>query len=98
MKEEQITALAREYAEWVTEAEGGNNAYIPAEIAMASAFLHWLCDRYCLVDKEKLKRVIKLHIEKSSERNNSSQVWFYHKGSANTLEYLFPEIAKEVEG
>lgn len=97
MNDDQITALAREYAEWVTQQED-DKAYIPAEQAIASAFLRWLTRRFCLVEKERLKRVMKLHGDQVRNSNEGGEVWFFHKGSENALGNLFPEIAKEVEG
>ncbi len=94
MTDEQIAALAREYAEWVTEAEGGNNDYTPAEQAIASAFLRWLSQRYCLVEKSKIKETWK----------EITNVYIAHRhityDGARYLfnEVLFPEIAKEMEG
>lgn len=52
MTDQEITALAREYAEWVTKDYGEHNAYIPGETATASIFLRWLLRRFCLVEKE----------------------------------------------
>lgn len=70
MDEKTITALAREYAEWVTESEGGSNAYIPAETAIASALLRWLSRRYCLVEKEAVRKWtgVKLRLPELRER------------------------------
>lgn len=90
MNDDQITALSREYAEWVTQQEG-DKAYIPAEQAIASAFLHWLTHRFCLVEKEKL-RAIRFRKVYSAEdmRNKFTEECL--------IDALFPEIAKEVVG
>lgn len=96
MKESEITALAREYAEWVTEAEGDDNAYIPAETAMASVLLRWLSRRYCLVEKGKLSEMYDAAME-VSRLPRSVEARGYAISRLQTLKSLFPEIAKEVE-
>lgn len=95
MNDDQIAALAREYAEWVTQQEG-DKAYIPAEQAIASAFLHWLTHRFCLVEKEAVRKQFKSAKRLIEARNYNKQC--IGVGSRGVLERLFPEIAKEVEG
>lgn len=104
MTDDQITALAREYAEEATKDIPSDNdikslreSAIKLNAEIMEKHLRWLLRRYCLVEKEQLKRVMSLHIEKSDETVKGGKAWFFHKGSANTLRYLFPEIAKEVE-
>lgn len=104
MDNDQITALAREYAEEATKDIPSDNdikslreSAIKLNAEIMEKHLRWLLRRYCLVEKEQLKRVMALHIEKSDETVKGGKAWFFHKGSANTLRYLFPEIAKEVE-
>lgn len=105
--DDQITALAREYGKYVANSLDYDMSYDPelqhklvvkGHSEAAQSVLEWLLRRYCLVEKEQLKRVMSLHIEKSDETVKGGKAWFFHKGSANTLRYLFPEIAKEVEG
>lgn len=88
MDNDQLTALAREYAEWITEAEGGNNAYIPAEQAIASTFLHWLSRRFYLVEKSRMEE---LEITRRARVNGCVMLM------REDVKFLFPEIAKEVE-
>lgn len=98
MEENKITALAREYAEWVTESEGGSNAYIPAETAIASALLRWLSRRFCLVEKRKVMQIYqaKQHI---LANQNVLGITVAEEAAAQKrlMLCLFPEIAKEVE-
>lgn len=97
MSNDTITALAREYAEWVTEAEGGSNAYIPAETAIASAFLHWLCKRFCLVEKNKVEEeyheanICRTHVERYGAQ------WGALTAKMTLMERFFPDLGKEVE-
>lgn len=89
MKKEEITALAREYAEFA-----GYGSNIDALVVIENAF-GWLSQRYCLVEKEGLK---KKYAELESE-------WMMAKGTdvytaltkLEFFESLFPDIAKEVK-
>ncbi len=98
MNNDQITALAREYAEEIRPYNDKTAPLSILDIREAERLIRFLLRRFCLVEKERLKRVMLLHIEKSNECSKGGKTWFFHKGSANTLRYLFPEIAKEVEG
>lgn len=114
MSEQEITALAREYAEEISPVRQLDDHPVAKMIAdiMRKAlsevtaeqiknfegFLRFLLRRYELVEKERLRRVMALHIEKSNEVAKGGETWFFHKGSANTLRYLFPDLGKEVEG
>lgn len=93
---DQITALAREYAEWVTEAEGGNKAYILAEQAIASVLLRWLSKRYCLVEKSRVEYIHKSILVQLGPKNFGYSP--YNQGRIDILKFLFPDLGKEVEG
>lgn len=92
MTPEQITAIAREYAEWT-----GETSPIALDLKQRNMERHleWLSTRCCLVEKEGLK---KKYAELKSE-------WRMAKGTdvytalpkMELIESLFPEIAKEVE-
>jgi hypothetical protein len=101
MDNDQITALAREYAEEKVDPRGFSKrtyeVLVDENAEYVEDVIRFLLRRYALVEKERLKRVMSLHIEKSDETVKGGKAWFFHKGSANTLRYLFPEIAKEVE-
>ena len=90
MNQEEITALAREYAEWVTEDYGEHNAYIPGTQATTAIFLRWLCKRYCLVRKENPANL--LSMVSNGEYNAK-----FAEGVETTIGLLFPDLGKEVE-
>lgn len=101
--DDQITALAREYAEddnpitaHRTPTERDWDIQIDAD--SAERVIRFLLRRFCLVEKSKVERAMQLHEDKIKELFKGSKTWFFHKGSAETLKYLFPELGKEVEG
>lgn len=114
MKPEEITALAREYAEEIYPHEEGedlgqmsflrNNA-----IKHISSTLKMLLRRYCLVEKEAVRKEYE-SVKDTPEECNYEELgatwdeWpylsrFYDEGyklgQKDTIESLFPEIAKE---
>lgn len=104
MTDQEITSLARELADSLYNDDKTYNSILwwgeePKERKGEELehTLRFLLHRYCLVEKEKLKRVMALHIEKSNKVTKGGKVWFFYKGSANTLRYLFPDLRKEVE-
>lgn len=88
MKQELITALAREYAE---EIHYGDN-YFEAE---NKRLLTWLLRRFCLVEKEAVRKQFESAKRLIEARDYNKQC--IGVGSRGVLERLFPEIAKEVE-
>lgn len=98
MSEEEITALAREYAEECAEEVGvmfnpQNWACSKCEIE-AKAVIIWLLRRFCLVEKDKVREAFWRLTDKFLTDNDTKSF-----GAASVvLESLFPEIAKEVEG
>lgn len=95
MSEEEITALAREYAEECCpksdykEDIEWRKEDIKHETSCTETFLTWLLRRYALVEKSKVKD--------EYEKAKMDMVSKYHQGSMVVLQVLFPEIAKEVE-
>ena len=103
MNNDQITALAREYAE-----EKGNvmeqkqslpNCLIKEVVEMdateRTCFLQWLSRRYYLVEKECLK---KKYAELKSEWRTAKGTDVYTAlTKMESFESLFPDVAKEVE-
>lgn len=86
MKPKEITALAREYAEF-TDTSDVEKKHISA---ICENFLKYTLRRYCLVEKSKLGK------------DGLDIAWRakeYHMVilSSDNVYYLFPEIAKEVE-
>lgn len=107
MNDDQITALAREYAE--EEAKGTAVDALPnglkENVIQRNAdhfekHLRWLLRRYCLVEKSKV--IIKYKNMKRLEEDATAFGFEAHSCNAkvvkNAIESLFPEIAKEVEG
>lgn len=93
MTDTEITAIAHEYAEFTDMSEVDKKNIS----AICECFLKYTLRRYELVEKERLRRVMALHIEKSNEVAKGGETWFFHKGSASTLRYLFHDLGKEVE-
>lgn len=92
MTEEQITAIAREYAEGCIDPQGfSKDTYeeMVEEKAENTAYvLRWLSQRYCLMEKIKLEE---LDIPRRVKEHRALIL------DKRELDALFPEIAKEVE-
>lgn len=89
MTDEQITALAREYAE---ETHHGNTVAVDEAIST----IRFLLRRYCLVKKKRVE------LYKHELLNKRFNAYCGVKNDADTarldlLKSLFPEIGKEVE-
>lgn len=126
MTPDQITALAREYAEECCPIETYEKAElidpykeevferkvdILATQIEFEQFLEWLLRRYCLVEKDAVRKEYE-SVKDTPEECNYEELgatwdeWpylsrFYDEGyklgQKDTIESLFPEIAKEVE-
>lgn len=106
MNNDQITALAREYAE--EQGKGDRELGFPEffikdmlefnEKEMKSA-LDFLLRRYCLVEKKQVFEVYKSakHNSKMAHRERLYTMLAVTSARKALLESLFPEIAKEVE-
>ena len=106
MSNEQITAVAREYAEEKCGKENASPMYFSREKNEMEEKLRWLSRRYCLVDKSKVTDLCRLTLEHEDSVDYglidglteivcdifSEQ---YHQ-VADGLDN--PEITKEVEG
>lgn len=90
MTENQITALVREYAKEVHNFD----YFFENE---NKRFLTWLTRRYYLVEKSKVSEMYDVAME-ISRLPKSVEARGYAISRLQTLERLFPEIAKEVEG
>ncbi len=80
MTNDQITALAREYAE-------KDEPFVQIIQDDAEMFLRWLSERYCLVEKSRLK---KLDIAYRAKHYGTVVL------NQGDIDSIFPEIAKEV--
>lgn len=95
MEQDQITALAREYAEECIDPYGfSKDTYeemVEEKAENVAYVLRWLSTRFYLADKEKAKAFYRG--ETFGELDFIELV-----SSRRILSSLFPEIAKEVEG
>lgn len=104
MDEDQITVLAREYAEEENPIESYSDTMFERAIDLsisrgeALRVLTWLTRRYCLVEKIRLIEEYKFA---TANFNNASDpvipTMDYYLGIMKFIESLFPEIVKEVE-
>lgn len=95
MDDKTITALAREYAEEIYPNLSDKIISLRTqEIKNAERLIRFLLRRYCLVEKSKVRsRLESAYDAKREERNGCFGIVRW-----NELHYLFPEIAKEMEG
>ncbi len=91
MTDDQITALAREYAEF-TDLSPVDKKNISA---ICENFLKYTLRRYCLVEKDRVKD--EYHEAKFACGNVDpcSETWATYQAQKSVLERLFHEIAKE---
>lgn len=94
MNDDQITALAREYAEF-TDLSPVDKKNISA---ICENFLKYTLRRFCLVEKSKVEK--EYHEAKFTCGNVDpcSETFATSLAQKSVLERLFPEIGKEAEG
>lgn len=103
MTNDQIAALAREYAEECIDPQGfSKETYeelVEEKAENVAYVLRWIRDRYCLVEKSKVREAYLEARATTKEGYKAKLGGMIAVGSANKalLESLFPEIAKEVE-
>lgn len=89
MNEQEITALAREYAEEGAEEVGLPNCLqnetFGLVVTETECIIKWLLRRYYLVEKDEVPYLITFYD------------MGYKCGQKETIESLFPEIAKKTE-
>lgn len=91
MSEEEITALAREYAE--------KHDNISMFYHIARDLLTTLQDRYYIIEKHKVEEEYNLalsNFEKAGSIRPLNQSYF--DGRSDVIKSLFPDLGKEVEG
>ena len=93
MDNEKITALAREYAEF-TDTSDVEKKHISA---ICEYFLKFALRRYCIVDKEAIRKEYEM-VKKIWEQVTLVDAKTFNEGRMSEIESLFPEIAKEVAG
>ena len=91
MNESEITALAREYAEF-TDLSPVDKKNVSA---ICECFLKFISRRYCLVEKSKVEDIHKGILVQLDPKNFGYSP--YNQGRIDLLKSLVPEIAKEVE-
>lgn len=103
MTDQEITALAREYAEEITKGNLPANKEVPEYIIKtiakeATTTLNWLLRRYALVEKEKVRKehedCYRQYLAAGNARPLRQQYFF---GRCFALECLFPDLGKEVD-
>ncbi len=91
MTQEEITAIAREYAEErASMMQGSLTTKIQAELV-----IRFLLRRYALVEKSKVETKYKESLAALESNNHEDIKWGIYRLSL--LDHLFPEIAKEVK-
>lgn len=102
MKDTEITALAREYAEEMIKGKPAEelpnclkNSLLTMNTEYVAEIFQWLTRRYCLVEKE----VVRTTYQQAMEQGKHAHVRCHIESRAKLrlLESLFPDIAKEVE-
>lgn len=99
MTPNQITALAREYAESrYPEAKTDEDDFLyDSAVYVMEDNLRWLLRRFCLVEKKDVEAKYQEAKERYFNPDDEIEKTMYG-GRMSMLEFLFPEIAKEVEG
>lgn len=93
MDDDQITALAREYAEEMCGKEEQSPMYFDIARMEMEEKLRFLLRRYCLVEKSKVEKGYKKACESVNKHSATTGCLFF-VGQKQTIENLFPEIAK----
>lgn len=98
MTDHEITALACEYAEEIYPNLSDKIISLRTqEIKNAERLIRFLLRRYALVEKADVEAKYKEAKERYLNPDEEVEKTMYG-GRMSLLEYLFPEIAKEVEG
>lgn len=88
MTNDQITALAREYAEF-TDMSPVDKKNISA---ICECFLKYTLRRYCFVEKKDIEAKYQEAKERYFDTNAGETDTVMYGGRISLLEYLFPEI------
>lgn len=105
MTNDQISALAREYAEEIFKNDESNpdlSICLLNDIKFEAAAdfeekLRFLLRRYCLVEKERVRREYDEARIFCENLDPCGENYAWNESKMRLLESLFPEIAKEVE-
>lgn len=99
MTEEEITTLAREYAEEMAKgpefeelSDGMKENVLALNTVYVAEVIHWLCERFCLVEKEVINNTYRKAIEQGKHAHIKFQI--ESRAKLRLLQTFFPEIAK----
>lgn len=98
LTDDQLTSLAREYAEEVYKGIEDERIRKPMVDSLAKGTedsFHFLLRRFCLVEKSKVKTKHKEALAALESNDNEDVKWGTYRLSL--LKSLFPDLAKEVE-
>jgi hypothetical protein len=106
MTPEQITAIAREYAEEATKVDASDPNLSASDLngikndvaEYAVEIIRWLSNRYCLVEKSDVKPYCK-SLQNILAHQERYDVYIVREAEVEMkmFRYFYPEIAKEVE-
>lgn len=107
MELNQITALAREYAEEATKADASDPNLSDSDIngikrdvaEWAEEILRFLLRTHCIVSKEKVNEAYQKALNQiaGGRGYDIPRIESYGTGKRKLLESLFPDLGKEVE-
>lgn len=99
MTEEEITTLAREYAEEMAKgpefeelSDGMKKNVLALNTVYVAEVIHWLCERFCLVEKEVINNTYRKAIEQGKHAHFKFQI--ESRAKLRLLQTFFPEITK----
>lgn len=105
MNDDQITFLAREYAEEMIKGKPSEelpnclkNSMLAMNTEYVAEIFQWLTRRFCLVEKSKLEEEYYEAKFTCGNVDPFSETFATSLAQKSILERLFPELAKEVEG
>ncbi len=105
MIEDQITALAREYAEEMIKGRPSEelpnclkNSILTMNTEYIAEIFRWLSTRYCLVRKNNIIEEYEEAKILCGNLDPCGKNYAWNECKMRLLESLFPEIAKEMEG
>lgn len=97
MNDDQITALAREYAEWICPYKDKSANLSILDIRAAERLINFLLRRFCLVEKSKILEAYKDAQKDQYNSEGDFALTLAGRNRSAVLIDLFPEIAKEVQ-
>lgn len=103
MTPEQITAVAREYAEEMIKGKPSEklpnclkNSMLTMNTEYIAEIFQWLTRRYCLVEKEAVRRAYKEAQKDQHNTEGDIALTLAGRNRSSVLIDLFPDLGKEV--